>query len=1234
MSVGGALSARLLSALADDGTSVAMKWLEMLLPDNAEVLAGLPAYSLKVIEEPANKFVRLIKDPLNIISVMGPARSGKSTLMNLLAGCKVTELFPSYPGSVTFTKGVYIPTRLLSLPEFSALDGEPTVQASDSHIKVSFVDTEGQGAVGDAYDMNLFSPALISSRVVIYNRTGGMLTEEILGQLGMMTQSAQRLSASGDGQGGAPSGPIFGHLFIIFNQFRLTAKEDAKFLQDLLMTNEEETDSASKTRNKIRQLLRSVFESVQVYILPDALKEEARDALSDGTKPFLLLDDFRPKYLEYFKVLRTGISNALVRPREITKGVSLNGGALADFMPSFAAAINKAEPLNIPSIFEAAQNGAINKALNTYAAGLSTISDAFLKEEAKPTTMLKTLFDQNVSLLLQQLASTLSYMPVDTVKNAQQKALQSSESTKNSLLATNLTRLKAIMSAALNTAVTGLGADVEKAFPVDQLLVNQEETRSRLDSVLSSTIGAYKAKGDSFDAAALSAGYEKTLQDAMEVQKNTIVAKVSDAWSNWVAQVKDEKLQPLTVGLLDLASNTAVGDTKAYDNGELTLSSNATMEFDSKLKKEYRGLDGDEERKQFAATVENLCRTRRTVWEKNEAETKRQLNLLVKQLQTRYDIQLQNAIVPNVEPVPYREITDSSVLSEQLAKFCRDNKISASMTSEVELDLQASEQYRAYLQRTFDAQIPIILREFQDEVDAIDMNLNDPSTTRVSVQTRCDSNVQNAQNKFDTLVNSLQTQKDGIVSSGVIAASQAKINTRTTVGRTEKLSKYDELVSMYNKALITSILVPVIDKALANKYPNQGSMQTDVDEAKAKFFAKARGEGNDSNDKWNNWYTKTYPALTETVARFNAYNTPGLDANSAATKEIQTKVISNIYSNCGGMAQQLGMSWVGPYTFDPNSIQDMGMSQPDPLKPGSQASRTLRLNNNYNASGYWSDRKTNLEFFEWTVEVSDNWAKMCTDQLISQISDIIWGKPIITDIKPSKIDTYEYPSQNTPLEVTIGTSAAETTTITDSFSWGIGGGLEAGYKWGVKDMWEANVKATFNAKMDTTNSKTATSTFTTTTSAKILLPPNRSNVISQMIFDQRTSLPYTAKVRVIPRLRFQGGFTIWGGGGSYRDNGDTAAIKDNYKDGGRTYKDFDFKRCDEIRDDARADADPWYWLLAMQRKPGLVANLDTLANGLSYEVYVKGRWEGITGKYAVTAVTPKTTSLSLMPDDV
>jgi len=170
-------------------------------------------------------------------------------------------------------------------------------------------------------------------------------------------------------------------------------------------------------------------------------------------------------------------------------------------------------------------------------------------------------------------------------------------------------------------------------------------------------------------------------------------------------------------------------------------------------------------------------------------------------------------------------------------------------------------------------------------------------------------------------------------------------------------------------------------------------------------------------------------------------------------------------------------------------------------------------------------------------------------------------------------------------EVTVGSVDTQLETITDTVLWGISGGVEASLKYGgekaglVKTTWETSISTIFNAKLEKTHSTTATSTCTTNTAVKLLLPANRINLVHQMVFKQRTTLPYTARVRVVPRLRFQNGFTKWGGGGSYRENPETSAIKEKCKvpsgPGGRQFRDFEFNRCDEIRDDARSNADPW-----------------------------------------------------------
>jgi hypothetical protein len=191
MSTGG-LSVR---ALAADGMpSVAKQWIEMKLPTtttNAE-LAASPATPVKpdtnaansavTVNSETNDFVRLVKDPFNLISVLGPARGGKS---QYTSSCNI-----------------------------------------------------GQALTSDRY-------TLLCSKAVIYNRTGGLLTDDILKDLGMMTQAGQSLrngqsshanNLSDGGLDGRANGtsntadvkPQSGHLFILFNRFQLNADTKSK----------------------------------------------------------------------------------------------------------------------------------------------------------------------------------------------------------------------------------------------------------------------------------------------------------------------------------------------------------------------------------------------------------------------------------------------------------------------------------------------------------------------------------------------------------------------------------------------------------------------------------------------------------------------------------------------------------------------------------------------------------------------------------------------------------------------------------------------------------------------------------------------------------------------------------------------------------------------------------------------------------------------------------------------
>jgi hypothetical protein len=328
--------------------------------------------------------------------------------MNLLSGSS-TDLFPTSSGFVTFIKGVSVTTKLFTLPQFSSLEGSSPVSGTDPKLKVSFVDTEGQGTVvsktrilltpsdryqGSLYDVNLFSPVLLCAKVVIYNRTGGLLATEILSQLGMMAEAGKRLNrGQANGAKGVkgitPADRQFGHLVILFNQFRLNNSTNVETLRKALLDPERGSDPVAVERDQVRKLLAASFASISVFILPDnQIKQEVIGEMAENPARFLTMQDFRPKYLDYFAKFRAGLSEVLKAPHQLVPKTPLTGAAMADFVPAFAAAFNSQEPLNIPSIFEASRNQALNRAVAKFQRDLTVNTNAYAAQPGVPTTQL------------------------------------------------------------------------------------------------------------------------------------------------------------------------------------------------------------------------------------------------------------------------------------------------------------------------------------------------------------------------------------------------------------------------------------------------------------------------------------------------------------------------------------------------------------------------------------------------------------------------------------------------------------------------------------------------------------------------------------------------------------------------------------------------------------------------------------------------------------------------------
>lgn len=103
---------------------------------------------------------------LNVVTVLGPARKGKSFLMNALAGRN--GVFPVSPAVVPCTTGADLSPILMPLPSFAQLGREEefdrSAPAPDSPT-IAFVDLEGQGDKSVEHGVRLATTFLVLSKV-------------------------------------------------------------------------------------------------------------------------------------------------------------------------------------------------------------------------------------------------------------------------------------------------------------------------------------------------------------------------------------------------------------------------------------------------------------------------------------------------------------------------------------------------------------------------------------------------------------------------------------------------------------------------------------------------------------------------------------------------------------------------------------------------------------------------------------------------------------------------------------------------------------------------------------------------------------------------------------------------------------------------------------------------------------------------------------------------------------
>ncbi|XP_028396210.1 uncharacterized protein LOC114520181 [Dendronephthya gigantea] len=245
--------------------------------------------------------------------------------MNCLIGDKV---FPSSNQIDVCTKGVHVASVMHRIENSGC---------------AFFVDTEGQGDEGIESDATLLTPILLLSKVILFNWKGGLQKNNILNELGLLVEVASRVSSN------SLERPKFGHLHIVLRDFHFEGTDEealAKIFDEEMKRGEDVNQ-----RNKVREKLRSSFESIKVFTLPTPSGDVSNLDLRTTS------EEFQTRIEE----LKSIISGQLKEPRSFGNFV-VNFENVDDLVKTFAQNLENGDIVNVKSVVRQLQRGTVDKA--------------------------------------------------------------------------------------------------------------------------------------------------------------------------------------------------------------------------------------------------------------------------------------------------------------------------------------------------------------------------------------------------------------------------------------------------------------------------------------------------------------------------------------------------------------------------------------------------------------------------------------------------------------------------------------------------------------------------------------------------------------------------------------------------------------------------------------------------------------------------------------------------------
>ncbi|KAI9907421.1 hypothetical protein PsorP6_004597 [Peronosclerospora sorghi] len=503
----------------------AVKWLKMGKQDAGK------SDQMSIGTEAAEQVLQpLGETPINLISIFGAARQGKSFLMNLLADQQ--DLFKISNLREPCTQGVDLSGHFVPLSKFSGFNGCPPLKSKTiKDIHIGFVDAEGQGDRDITYDSRLVSPVLLASKVVIFNWKDSLQADRMLNLLAVLARAAQGIEVA-DGA----NTKVFGHLHLVFRDWSFVNSTPEEVYRDLFEKEKGRSEEVN-VRNLARMNLIEAFESINIWLFPAPVANTA------NLREKIRFDQLQKPFQDKLRELRKCLSSQLQHPMKFHQR-PLTAKYLSRIMPALVDTLNSDQVIMPESIYSSMVRAEAQASKQKCEKDIAAYCEAAGLEEIMSSDEFDTMLHKDVEMIILEACEKMGHFPLAVRKEILKSLRAFAEKEITIALHANNEKVMALLSKQVDAAFHTLKRECQiienTKLPMKTTLLRQECTEllnRELNRIKALPLGLQGVRGVEIECGRVQQN-ASLLFDKLEVENDKAIQRSTAALRDAVRAAK------------------------------------------------------------------------------------------------------------------------------------------------------------------------------------------------------------------------------------------------------------------------------------------------------------------------------------------------------------------------------------------------------------------------------------------------------------------------------------------------------------------------------------------------------------------------------------------------------------------------------------------------------------------------------------------------------------------------